>query len=255
MLYTVYETINTKNGNTYIGCHKTKNKDDEYLGSGAILSKAIKKYGIQSFEKTVLYVFDNPEEMFQKEAELVNEEYIASSNTYNAKVGGMGGWDHINDGSEAHRERARRGGLKSCELGHFGKTKTSFIPGKGAKEISIKANVAKKQDMINNPEKYVDIYNRVSVYQTENNSMKNRRWCVPIDIELSEIQKFSKVFHIDEIPEKWLTVGEFREEKKRKNGVYGKFWIYNPVTEENRYTDDVVPEGWFKGRKMEYYKK
>ena len=39
----VYETINKINGKRYIG--KDKHNDLNYLGSGRILQKAIKKYG------------------------------------------------------------------------------------------------------------------------------------------------------------------------------------------------------------------
>lgn len=92
MFYTVYKTTNKINGKFYIGCHKTEDLDDEYMGSGTILKRAFKKYGIKNFEKQILHVFDSAEEMFQKEKELV---YIGEE-TYNIKEGGSGGWDYIN---------------------------------------------------------------------------------------------------------------------------------------------------------------
>src|SRR5210317_2109225 len=113
MYFTVYKTINTINNNIYIGCHKTENPEDEYLGSGPNLLKAIKKYGKENFKKEVLFVFDNAQEMFYKEAELVTEDFIKLNTTYNAKIGGFGGWDHINDGGPEHIERAKRGAKKS----------------------------------------------------------------------------------------------------------------------------------------------
>lgn len=96
MFFTVYQTKNTVNQKIYIGTHITVNPNDDYLGSGNILKKAIKKYGISSFEKTVLFCYDNSDEMFAKEAEIVNEEFIARSDTYNIKCGGLGGWDYVN---------------------------------------------------------------------------------------------------------------------------------------------------------------
>lgn len=96
MKYTIYQTTNKINGKIYIGFHITENPEDDYLGSGYLLKKAITKYGVEAFEKEVLFVFDNPEEMFEKEAELVNEEFLARPDIYNIKLGGQGGWDYIN---------------------------------------------------------------------------------------------------------------------------------------------------------------
>jgi hypothetical protein len=44
---------------------------------------------MDNFKKEILFVFDNPEEMYAKEAELVNEEFLVTENTYNLKVGGF----------------------------------------------------------------------------------------------------------------------------------------------------------------------
>lgn len=96
MYYTVYQTTNLINNKLYIGTHITDYPNDEYLGSGKIISKAIKKYNPENFIKEILFVFDNPEDMFTKEKELVNEEWVSRKDTYNIKLGGEGGWDYVN---------------------------------------------------------------------------------------------------------------------------------------------------------------
>lgn len=76
----------------YIGCHKTQDKDDGYMGSGKVLRLAQNKYGVENFRKDILFEASSAEEMFDKEKELV----FLGSNSYNIKGGGQGGWDFIN---------------------------------------------------------------------------------------------------------------------------------------------------------------
>ena len=119
MFYTVYRTTNKINGKFYIGTHKTTDPDDNYLGSGKILKRAIEKHGVENFVKEVLHVFDNPEEMFAKEREIVTVDFLEESNTYNLKIGGEGGFDFLNSSkfnNPTHSaERAKRMGLIHSE--------------------------------------------------------------------------------------------------------------------------------------------
>ena len=96
MHYTIYKTTNKLDGKIYIGKHQTKDLDDVYLGSGKILNRAIKKHGRENFSKEILHVFDNGEEMNDKEAELVSEEFVKEDTNYNLCPGGHGGFGFIN---------------------------------------------------------------------------------------------------------------------------------------------------------------
>lgn len=93
--YYVYQITNTINGNFYIGCHKTDDMNDGYMGSGQRLKYAKAKYGEQHFRKDILFEFTNPTDMYKKERELVNEEFVKRKDTYNIKLGGEGGFDHL----------------------------------------------------------------------------------------------------------------------------------------------------------------
>lgn len=61
------------------------------MGSGKYIKRAIKKFGIGYFTKEILKIFNNKEDMYKYESEIVNENFVKSSYTYNIAIGGSGG--------------------------------------------------------------------------------------------------------------------------------------------------------------------
>lgn len=91
VMFIVYKTVNKIDGKFYIGVHKTLKEDfDGYLGSGKILKSAILKYGKDSFYRVTLFRYNDVEEAFKKEAELVTKILVDDPACYNCCVGGRG---------------------------------------------------------------------------------------------------------------------------------------------------------------------
>ena len=88
----LYKITNKTNNYIYIGVHTTVNLDDGYMGSGYNLKKAIEKEGIENFEKTILEYFNSDKEMYAREAEIVDIDFISRPDTYNIVLGGDGGF-------------------------------------------------------------------------------------------------------------------------------------------------------------------
>ena len=117
MFYYVYQITNLCNSKIYVGKHKSIKHPykNGYYGSGKQITAAIKKYGIENFKKEVLCYCSDLDELARKEAEIVTEDFVKRSDTYNMHKGGLGGWDHHN-GSIAHIEASKRGGKTSAKL-------------------------------------------------------------------------------------------------------------------------------------------
>lgn len=66
------------------------------MGSGILIRRAISKYGKEKFQKEILFVFDNEDDMNDKEKELV----VIGEQSYNLCEGGKGGFGYINSNTE-----------------------------------------------------------------------------------------------------------------------------------------------------------
>lgn len=89
--YFVYRTTNLINGCIYVGVHQTDDLADGYLGSGTILSRAIRKHGRENFFREILEMFDKSEDAYLLESKIVDQEFISRKDVYNRALGGSGG--------------------------------------------------------------------------------------------------------------------------------------------------------------------
>jgi hypothetical protein len=116
MFYTVYQLTNLVNDKTYVGVHKTNDLSDSYMGSGKMIKRAISKHGLNSFKKEYLAIFDNADDMFALEAEIVTQDFVDRKDTYNLKEGGLGGWTFVNSTGKAVQSNLRLGPAAIAKL-------------------------------------------------------------------------------------------------------------------------------------------
>jgi hypothetical protein len=207
--YTIYKVTNKISGKFYVGSHKTRNLDDTYMGSGKYLKHSIEKHGLDNFQKEILFVYDNPEDMFAKEAEIVNEDFLAEENTYNLKVGGFGGWDYINGGT----------------------LRTSGHSAESFKKISNTLKSSWKNGVFDN----VLILNRKRLKLRHKNGEHD--YCT-----------FKGKTHTEETKLK-IGAANAEHQKGSKNSQFGTMWITNTIISKKILKTNPIPEGWCKGRK------
>ena len=106
----IYITENKINGKKYIGQKKSDEfLNKKYLGSGAILKKAIKKYGEENFTVTMLCECDSKEELDEMEIYFISF-YNAQTdpNFYNLTRGGESGLGGPKFKGHKHTDESKR---------------------------------------------------------------------------------------------------------------------------------------------------
>ena len=91
-MYYIYRITNKINGKTYIGQHKYKSLNDNYMGSGKLVKRAQKKYGMENFEKEILYsCIQYKATADDVERFAIAKERAIGKAEYNIADGGQGG--------------------------------------------------------------------------------------------------------------------------------------------------------------------
>lgn len=213
--YLIYQIRNNLNGKIYIGKHETFNVDDDYFGSGKYLKRAIKKYGLENFTKTILIDLKNAEEMNFLERIVVTPEFCAREDVYNINVGGDGGW-HFNNTllhhNNLHNHR-HTGFIMRDENGH---------------------NAGNRKILSYSKEEFEKYCTKISD-SVKSTIKKNGFW-------------WNGKKHSTETKQKLSDKAKVR--CGQMNNQYGTMWICNDKTHESKKilkTDDI-PVGWRKGR-------
>ena len=191
-------------------------------GSGKLLKAAIKKYGIENFLKEILFECKDESEMNQKEAEIVNNEFISRLDTYNLQLGGGGGWNYFNKNNFNKGYKLLENHEYAKKFSDLGRTKI--------KEIKEK-----------NPAYYAKI---------------KLIWTNALFKGLGDRlgHTFDGRHHTEEAKKKIGQINSIKQ-KGKLNSQFGKCWIYNPkekISKSIKKTElnEWLNKGWIKGRKM-----
>jgi hypothetical protein len=231
--YIIYQITNIVNGKIYAGAHETSDLADQYMGSGTNILRAIKKYGISNFKKDILFLCENAEQMYKKENEIVNSEFLTRTDVYNIKEGGLGGWSHINN-YPSFIEAKRKGGMNSKFFDPQWRATVGYHP--GSKEHMDKMRkLAVTEEAIAKKKQTFKLRDH---QKGQNNNQYGTVWCVLEDAsDINTRQKYKK----EQIPEGYITVAEWRDRRKNKhNNAYGRKWYNDGEKNYFLHEEDAV---------------
>jgi len=272
----LYKLTNKINGKIYIGVHRTDNIDDGYMGSGVLLKRSQKKYGIENFEKIILQYFDTYQEALDRERELVTEEFINDDGNYNIREGGYGNCRWSSSARLMMSDTAK----KNWENEEYRDMMNKMVYSNPLRNKKVSEGVIKWIE--DNPEAHYDRMLKINhnpekirkmaeahtgmkrsanaktniskgiIDSIKNDPEKHRRRSGTGSIyihnpETNEVKRQSKDHHI---PEGWI-----RGSGPAKNRCYdglnlGSVFAYNPETKQNKRfkNKESVPNGWILGR-------
>ena len=224
MFFYLYQITNLVNNKIYIGVHSTKDIDDGYMGSGVNIQSAVKKYGINNFKKDILHTFDNADDMYAKEKELVTEVFLLREDTYNLRVGGTGGFDFIN--------KNNLNGFYNTEIARKGRQSTNALlkvryGEQWKKIISKNGNKALQKKREDDPN-----FNQIMIEHGRRNIKIASQYANTPRAIQNKKNTFSKIGH----------------QQGKKNSQYGKMWITNGRESKSVPGQEIIPEGWRRGR-------
>jgi hypothetical protein len=213
----VYQIENLIDGKIYIGKHTTSHLEDGYMGRGKLLIKAIEKYGIENFKKTVLSFFETEEEAFQYEKILVTEEFVKREDTYNLTCGGSGSWYATNKNEDLRKEKNKRAALS--------RNRTLWNDPEWRERATKRAS---------------DLWKKL----WEEGKLSYHDW-TGLKHKAESREKMSRTHKRND------------HQKGEKNSNYGNIWIYNLSLKESKRIpseelQNYLDTGWIKGRKMSW---
>jgi len=223
------------------------------MGSGTAIKLALKKYGINNFTKEILFEFSTSKEAYDKEKELVTEEFINRRDTYNMISGGSIYDDRVFNDEVRHIRSEHRKTYIKDNYDEWYKTQLKInrnpekIQKMADKHKGMKRSIETRQNQSDAKKQFIEKHGTTSF----------GKGCIYIhNIETHEIRRHNS--HED-IPDGWVR-GTGKHKKKRKGfseeykakmseSRKGKTWINNGKIQKLINKDDINNYiGFIKGR-------
>lgn len=209
MHYYLYQITNKVNGKIYVGVHKTRRLDDGYMGSGKVVRAAMEKHGAHNFTKVILEHFEDSKSMYAREAEIVDDAFLARDDVYNLRRGGSGGFDYLNTTGQ-NRHHGKENTFSNPAIGRMGANR--------CRELSIGA--------------FFDP------------TIRNRGW-LSEEHRLFAVKRATS----DEANlSRSTTMKKLAAQPTYQNSQAGTMWITDGVINKKIKKHDPIPEGCRKGR-------
>jgi hypothetical protein len=188
------------------------------MGSGNLIKKAIKKYGVSNFSKEIIKVYNTREELALAEKSVVTPQFILRPDVYNLIPGG--GAYHMEPGYNL-----------------YGKNGTY---GFGLQHLSNQPWSKKLVDILKEKGTYDDWCKKLSI--TISNNYEN-----------GMINPFLGKTHTDKTKK---IIGEKSKihQSGENNSQYGTCWIHNNTLKQSKRHDNTIPipTGWEYGRRIDF---
>lgn len=255
-----YRIDNILNRKFYYGIHSTlksnvKSSDlskDGYWGSGVGIKRAINKYGIDKFTKTIIKTFSTRDEARLEEMIVVDEDMVNDPMCYNSVLGG--GSLFITEGLVVVRfadPSINNGKFFLILSEEYHKNKDKYItPTSGKLLVNYKSLEKRKENffLISLDEYYKnkDIY--ITMFNTDVGCYKNKdNWSDIRFLDTQDPLVLSGQFVgiAKGIKQSKETI---KKRSKEGNGMYNKIWITDGIMNKVLDKEQEIPEGWKKGK-------
>lgn len=254
VFHTVYRTTNRINGKFYIGKHTTPDPNDNYIGSGVVLSRAVKKHGVENFVKEVVAICDTETAAYALERELIEAIGLCSVTCYNACHGGVGFWKGM-----THSLSAR----DKISAGNKGKVRSDAAKAKMSRAVMGRRASEETKDKLRaaNVGKTLSKETRLKISSSGVGRLHTPEAIAKISLAMKgRVGNRSGIPHTEEtkakisatrlgVPKSAATKEKLRELNSGANNPnHGTVWITDGNTNMKKLKSDLLPIGWRRGR-------